>query len=109
MFAYKSAEHFSHRATAFNTGIDSVAAGLPQDPQIKKAILASVKGHLAAWDPVKQTEVWRVDPPGPLNGGTLPTAGHLVFEGTGLGQFEAFRADNAEKLWSAPTQSGVTA
>jgi quinohemoprotein ethanol dehydrogenase len=108
-FAYKSEEHFAHQATAFNTGTDSVAAGLPQNPQIKKAILASVKGHLTAWDPVNQTEVWRVDHPGPLNGGALSTAGNLVFEGTGLGQFEAFRADNGEKLWAAATQSGVTA
>ncbi len=108
-FAYKSEEHFAHQATAFNTGTDPVAAGLPQDPQIKKAILASVKGHLTAWDPVKQKEVWRVDQPGPFNGGALSTAGNLVFEGTGLGQFEAFRADTGEKLWSAATQSGVTA
>jgi quinohemoprotein ethanol dehydrogenase len=108
-FAYKSAAHFSHSATAFNTGTDAVAAGLPQDPQIKKAILAGVKGHLVAWDPVKQTEVWRVDHPGPLNGGTLSTAGNLVFEGIGLGQFQAFRADTGAKLWSAPTESGVTA
>jgi len=36
-----------------------VAAGLPQEPNIKKAILGSIKGHLTAWDPVKQIEVWR--------------------------------------------------
>jgi alcohol dehydrogenase (cytochrome c)/quinohemoprotein ethanol dehydrogenase len=33
----------------------------------------------------------------------------LVFEGTGSGTLEAFRANTGEKLWSAPTQSGVTA
>jgi alcohol dehydrogenase (cytochrome c)/quinohemoprotein ethanol dehydrogenase len=108
-FPYKSVEHFSHSSTAFNNGIDFVAAGMPQDPQIKKAVLASVKGHLVAWDPVKQVEVWRVDHPGPGNGGTLSTAGNLVFQGTGLGQFQAFRADTGEKVWSAPTQSGVIA
>jgi quinohemoprotein ethanol dehydrogenase len=108
-FAYKSAEHFRHHELAWNTGIDSVAAGLPQDPKIKKAIMASVKGHLTAWDPVKQREVWRAERPGPVNGGTLSTAGNLVFEGTGYGQFEAFRADTGEKLWSVPTESGMTA
>jgi alcohol dehydrogenase (cytochrome c)/quinohemoprotein ethanol dehydrogenase len=39
----------------------------------------------------------------------LSTAGNLVFEGTGYGRFEAFRATSGEKLWSAPTESGVTA
>lgn len=32
-----------------------------------------------------------------------------MFEGTGYGQFEAFRAATGDKLWSAPTESGVTA
>ena len=108
-FAYKTADHFSHNAIAWNNGIDLVAAGMPQDPKIKKAILGSVKGHLVAWDPVAQKEVWRADRPGPWNGGALSTAGNLVFEGTGYGQFEGFRAATGEKLWSAPTESGVTA
>jgi quinohemoprotein ethanol dehydrogenase len=108
-FAYKSTEHFSHSAFAFNNGIDPVAAGMPQEPNIKKAILGGIKGHLTAWDPVKHMEVWRADRPGPWNGGALSTAGNLVFEGTGSGQFEAFRANTGEKLWSASTQSGMTA
>jgi len=108
-FVYKSAEHFSHSAFAMNTGTDAVAAGMPQEPNIKKAILGSIKGHLAAWDPVAQKEVWRAERPGPWNGGALSTAGNLVFEGTGYGQFEAFRANTGEKIWSAPAQSGITA
>jgi quinohemoprotein ethanol dehydrogenase len=108
-FAYKSIEQFSHKALAFNTGTDPVAAGMPQEPNVKKAILGSIKGHLTAWDPVKQMEVWRADRPGPWNGGALSTAGNLVFEGTGSGQFEAFRASTGEKMWSASTQSGITA
>ena len=108
-FAYKSEEKFSHKTLAFNTGTDSVAAGMPQDPNVKKAILGSIKGRLTAWDPVKQMEVWQVDRPGPWNGGALSTAGNLVFEGTGYGQFEALRATTGEKLWSASAQSGIIA
>ncbi len=108
-FAYKSVEHFSHNAFAMNTGTDPVAAAMPQEPNIKKAILASVKGHLVAWDPVTQKEIWRADRPGPWNGGALSTAGNLVFEGTGYGQFEAFRANTGEKIWSAASQSGIAA
>jgi quinohemoprotein ethanol dehydrogenase len=108
-FAYQSAEHFEHSALGWNNGIDGVAAGMPQQPQIKKAILASIQGYLVAWDPVNQKVVWRVERPGPWNGGALSTAGNLVFEGTGNGQFEAFRATDGEKFWSASTESGITA
>lgn len=108
-FLYKPEENFQQKSLGFNTGIDFVAAGLPQQPQVKRAILASTKGHLAAWDPVQQKEVWRVDRTSPVNGGLLSTAGNLVFEGTAQGDFEAYRADKGEKLWSADAQSGVVA
>lgn len=108
-FAYKSAEHFHRSPLGWNTAIDGVASGMPQVQEVKKAILGSIKAHLTAWDPVAQKEVWRAERPGPWNGGALSTAGNLVFEGTGSGQFEAFRATTGEKLWSASTESGVTA
>jgi len=108
-FMYKADEHFKQNAVGYNVGIDFVAAGMPQQPEIKKAILSTIKGHLSAWDPVQQKEIWRVDRPTPANGGVLSTAGNLVFEGTAQGNFEAYRADNGQKLWSADAQSGVVA
>jgi quinohemoprotein ethanol dehydrogenase len=108
-FFYKSDRQFQHKALAFNTGIDFVAAGMPQKPDVKKAILDSIKGHLSAWDPVQQKEVWRIERSSPVNGGVLSTAGNLVFEGTAQGNLEAYRADVGQKLWSAETQSGVIA
>jgi len=108
-FFYKSDEHFQPKALAFNTGTDFVAAGMPQKPDVKKSILDSIKGHLSAWDPVQQKEVWRVERSSPVNGGVLSTAGNLVFEGTAGGRLEAYRADTGERLWSADTQSGVVA
>jgi quinohemoprotein ethanol dehydrogenase len=108
-FFYKSDEHYQEKALAFNTATDFVAAGLPQKPDVKKAILESIKGHLSAWDPVQQKEVWRVERSSPVNGGVLSTAGNVVFEGTAQGNLEAYRADTGEKLWSADTQSGVVA
>jgi PQQ-dependent dehydrogenase (methanol/ethanol family) len=108
-FPYKSVQHFSHSPLAWNNGIDPVAAGMPQAAEIKKVVLATIKGHLTAWDPINQKEVWRAERPGPWNGGALSTAGNLVFEGTGYGQFEALRATTGEKLWSASTESGVIA
>ena len=108
-FPYKSDEHFQQRAVGYNVGIDFVAAGMPQQPEVKKAILSSIKGHLSAWDPVQQKEIWRVERPTPVNGGLLSTAGNLVFEGTAQGNLEAYRADTGQKLWSADAQSGVVA
>ena len=66
-------------------------------------------GHLLAWDPVKQREVWRVPYATAWNGGTLTTAGNLVFQGTATGKFVAYRADTGEKLWEGPAGSGVIA
>ena len=108
-FLYKSDDHFQQKVLTFNVGIDFVASGLPQQPEIKKAILSATKGHLSAWDPVLQKEIWRVDRPTPANGGVLSTAGNLVFEGTAQGNLEAYRADSGQKLWSADAQSGVVA
>ena len=47
--------------------------------------------------------------PGPTNGGTLATAGNLVFQGTAGGEFRAYTADTGKQLWSFPTQTGVVA
>jgi quinohemoprotein ethanol dehydrogenase len=66
-------------------------------------------GRLVAWDPVQQKEAWRVDHVAPWNGGTLTTAGDLVFQGTADGRFVAYRAKNGQKLWESPTGTGVVA
>jgi len=108
-FKYKLPDSFEAKKLAPNYGIDVVAAGMPQDPKIKKAILGTVKGKLVAWDPVQQKAAWTIERPGPWNGGTLATAGNLVFEGTAGGDFEAYRADTGAKLWSFAAQTGVMA
>jgi quinohemoprotein ethanol dehydrogenase len=66
-------------------------------------------GRLLAWDPVAQKEVWRVEHVSPWNGGTLTTAGNLVFQGTADGRFVAYDAKAGKKLWESPTGSGAMA
>ncbi|MEH2624088.1 quinohemoprotein ethanol dehydrogenase [Bradyrhizobium sp. AZCC 1719] len=66
-------------------------------------------GRLLAWDPVKQKEAWRAEYVAPWNGGTLTTAGNLVFQGTADGRFIAYNATTGEKLWETPVGSGVVA
>ena len=58
-------------------------------------------GRLIAWDPVKQKEAWRAEYVAPWNGGTLTTAGNLVFQGTADGRFIAYNATTGEKLWES--------
>jgi PQQ-dependent dehydrogenase (methanol/ethanol family) len=66
-------------------------------------------GRLVAWDPIAQKERWRVEQVSPWNGGTLTTAGNLVFQGTADGRFVAYDARDGKKLWEAPTGTGVIA
>jgi len=108
-FLYKSDARFEWKSLATNDGIDFAAAGMPQDPKVKTAILKSITGRLIAWDPTQQKQVWSVQRPVPWNGGTLSTAGNLVFEGTADGHFEAYRADTGEKVWSMAVQTSVMA
>lgn len=66
-------------------------------------------GRLVAWDPVKQKEAWRVEHASPWNGGTVTTAGNLVFQGTADGRFVAYDARDGKKLWESPMGTGVVA
>jgi alcohol dehydrogenase (cytochrome c)/quinohemoprotein ethanol dehydrogenase len=67
-------------------------------------------GYLLAWDPVKGKEAWRVSFDSGRGGGTMTTAGNLVFQGNSWYQeIVAYRADNGEKLWSMPVQTGIVA
>ena len=66
-------------------------------------------GRLLAWDPVGQKEAWRVEYSSPWNGGTLATAGNLVFHGTADGRLVAYDAGTGEKLWDSPTGTGAVA
>ena len=65
--------------------------------------------YLLAWDPIQQKEKWRIQHPIAWNGGTLTTAGNLVFQGTGDGRFVAYRANNGEKLREVWAGSGIIA
>jgi quinohemoprotein ethanol dehydrogenase len=81
-----------------NTGVDfRRSAGVPETDYA--VTQPEVTGRfLVAWDPVKQQERWRVvfGAGGP-GGGTMSTAGGLVFMGN-----SAFDASTGEKLWEEP-------
>lgn len=66
-------------------------------------------GALLAWDPVAGEPRWQIDYDIASSGGTLATAGNLVFQGTGDGRFMAFAADTGERLWEVDLGVGVMA
>jgi quinohemoprotein ethanol dehydrogenase len=106
---YGQPEHFKYNPGVANTGADGRVGALPDGQPERNAIGALLKGRLLAWDPVKQREAWRVEHNGPWNGGTLSTAGNLVFQGTADGKLVAYHADTGEELWDFATQTGVVA
>ncbi len=95
--------------TGFQTGMNIGPLASPADPAVRQAIMASTKGSLVAWDPIAGKPRWTVQHVGPSNGGTLATAGNLVFQGTAGGEFRAYTADTGKQLWSFATQTGVIA
>jgi PQQ-dependent dehydrogenase (methanol/ethanol family) len=106
---YGSNSDFNFRQGQWNTGTDHLLWDLPEDPVELMAVAGMLRGHLSAWDPVAQKEVWRYQHAGPWNGGVLATGGNLVFQGNIIGEFVAYSADKGERLWAFPTQTGITA
>ena len=102
---YTSDPAFVYRPGRWNTG--TVHAPLPEDRATRAAIRNSMQGFLLAWDPVNQREAWRVRLEAPWNGGTLATAGGLVFQGTLDGHFRAYDARTGERLWDYDNQAAT--
>jgi alcohol dehydrogenase (cytochrome c)/quinohemoprotein ethanol dehydrogenase len=110
VFPYATAgKDWTAKPVGFNTGLDSALTAMPADTKFRAGVLAGSTGALVAWDPLAQRARWTVSHRGPSNGGTLATAGDLVFQGTAAGRFNAYSADTGKALWSVPVQTGVIA
>ncbi len=66
-------------------------------------------GALLAWDVASAKVRWRVGLPDMWNGGTLSTAGNLVFQGTADGALSAYDAADGARLWSFDAGLGIIA
>ena len=75
-------------------------------PMIGPEPLGNERGVLQAWNPVTQKLVWRTPGGGGIGGGTVATAGNLVFQVTNEGRFTAYSADKGDKLFEL--QAGRT-
>ena len=107
-FKYAQNNAFKYDPKTWNLGIDFNLPG-PATPDEIVDTLQKVKGHLAAWDPVKQEEVWRVEHDASWNGGLLSTAGNLIFQGRADGTFAAYTADEGKEVWTSPVHVGIIA
>ena len=81
--------------------------GLIVEPIAKKP--GDGKGKLVAWDPATQKEAWSIQHDTLWNGGTLATAGGLVFQGTADGWFNAYNAKSGERVWRFNAGLGIIA
>ena len=98
----------------WNTGVSFQAppeGSVPgKTPIERRAALAAMnRGALVAWDPVRQKAAWTIEKEWPWNGGTLATAGNLVFQGDPYGWFHAYAADTGKELWKFDGGRGILA
>ena len=104
-------EKFTVTSVGTNIGITrpvppELEAELSKRPDLQFAD----RGALIGWDPVARKPRWRIVNPGNgIDGGTLATAGDLVFAGGGNNEFIAYRADDGTRLWSFDAKTGVAA
>ncbi len=112
--SYGDDANYKRNIGRWNTGVNFLAppeGSVPgATPLERRAALAAMnKGMLVAWDPVKQEARWTIEQPWPWNGGTLATAGNLMFQGDPYGIFRARAADSGKELWSFDSQRGIMA
>lgn len=83
------------------------------DPELRAKLqaeaIASEKGYLLAWNPVTQSEAWRVDYGIPGSGGVLSTAGNIVIQGTIAKTVAIYRASDGNKLWEMNVDQAAVA
>jgi quinohemoprotein ethanol dehydrogenase len=72
-------------------------------PVIGPPTAEGMRTALEAWDPANQKLVWRIDGGGGIGGGTVSTAGNLVFQSINDGRFRAVTADKGEILYEVQT------
>ena len=111
---HTTAEEFSPLAKAEKPVLGKYSLGiamprLPEDKAGRDELVKLFTGKLQAWDPVLQKEVWSVPYPMMNNGGTMTTAGNLVFQGTAFGELNAYSADTGKRLWQEKVSSAVIA
>jgi len=113
-FAYAIDPDFQYTPGTWNRAIATGSlASLPRFPADDYGTGAGpanpATGTLIAWDPVARRARWQVTYDTNSNGGTLVTAGNLVFQGTASGHLFAYRADTGARVWDIDLGQGILA
>lgn len=108
-FQYQDNENYQHEPGQWNTGVYAPKPEAMPHELLQSVLRKVTRGYLLAWDPKTQSAKWRVQHSQVWNGGVLATAGGLVFQGSGDGEFRAFDAKSGEMLWQFIAQTGVIA
>lgn len=95
-----TAKTFDSQEFHFRTGYRPLEQDVPPN---------SGTSGLVAWDPVHQRSVWKQPLTGVWNGGTVTTAGGLVFQGTGDGYLHGYDAETGVRVWSFEVGLGIGA
>ena len=103
---YAVSPDFTYQPGRHNEGLARGATPTrPKPPAIGPPAVDGQRTVLLAWDPVTQTERWRAPAGGARFGGTLTTAGNLVFQVVPDGRFIAYDAENGKKLFELQTET----
>ena len=94
---FRATGEYTISKTAISLGVElgpryrELAAAAPPQPESK--------GYLKAFDALAGEVLWSVERATPYNGGVLATAGGIVFQGDGNGQFAAYDTRDGSLLW----------
>jgi PQQ-dependent dehydrogenase (methanol/ethanol family) len=104
-FTYAVGEFSTEPGRTTGTLRPAPAPTLPPPPAIgpEPLDIPGIRGALVAWDPIAQEMRWRRPGGGGIGGGTMTTAGNLVFQVISDGRLMAYRADNGDKLLEVQT------
>ena len=96
------------KVLGFNIGTSLATSMLPSDKAAFKVAFGAATGRLVAFNPRTGKVAWGVNYPAAWNGGTMTTAGNLVFQGTSMGRLRAYTADTGKQLLDLDMQSGIS-
>jgi len=100
----------SEACQVFTKGIGAYREGLPYLgglPETVDATAGKAYGNMAAIDVATGKVKWRYRDPRPMMGGTLSTAGGVVFSGTLEGEVLAFDAKTGKVVWRFRSGGGM--
>jgi quinohemoprotein ethanol dehydrogenase len=100
-FTYAALAEVKPNTNGYTRG--AVSPKLIDSPAIGPPTAEGMRNALEAWDPVNQKLVWRIEGGGGIGGGTVATAGNLVFQVMNDGRFRAVTADKGEILYEIKT------